>query len=368
MKRSLNLISIAGFFTIIIMLAVSTLIFGRDSFSEIFSSKGDIRVKTETFINSTFPLDGNWRSLHTMIYGAVTGETINDIFSDEDRLIRVYPRYDKDRAFSNVGLINNFARTTDIPISLVLAPTAAGVYHDSLPDYIENTDQLEIINSLYYKLGKGVGSIDMFYPLYSVKDDYIFYRTSDCWTSLGAYYAYEEMMRQLGAQPFDLSNYDLEYADDSYYGELYHELRYMSCDEDSINLFRPKLDSTVSEVKLYRDNEEIIARSVYFKSAFAGTNKNDVYLHGDDYTRAEIDTTSESGLRLLLIKGHYANTLVSFLLPHYEHITIVDPDRLKAEGKTLSDVAEPDSYNRILIMYDCVQFSRTDSFDIFNDK
>ena len=368
MKRSLNLISIAGFFTIIIMLAVSTLIFGRDSLSGIFSSDGDIRVKTETFISSSFPLDSNWRSLHTMIYGAVTGETINDVFSDEDRLIKVYPDYDRDRAFSNVGLINNFARKTDTPISLVLAPTAAGVYRDSLPDYIENTDQLGIINSLYYKLGKGVGSIDMFYPLYSAKDDYIFYRTSDCWTSLGAYYAYEDMMRQLGAQPYDLSNYDLEYADDSYYGELYQQLRYMGCEEDSINLFRPKFSSTVDEVKLYRDNEEISAASVYFKSAFNSADKDDVYLHGSDYTRAEIDTTSESGLRLLLIKGHYANTLVAFLLPHYEHITVIDPDRLKAEGRTLADAADPDSYDRILIMYDCVQFSRTDSFDIFNNK
>ena len=363
MKRSLDFISIAGFFIIIVMLALSTVIFGRNDITGIFSD-GNVKENAEKFADDNFPMTGNWRSLHTMITEVMTGSEIDGIYPDEERLLRVYPKYDRDRAFSNIGTVNNFAKKTNAPISLALVPTAAGIYDSSLPDFIDNTNQLTVINELYFKLRKGVGSVDMFYPLYSAKDDYIYYRTSDRWTSLGAYYAYEDMIRQLGAQPCDLSNYDLEYADDSYYGELYQQLRYMSCEEDKINLFRPKLGSTVEEVRLYSGDKEQPYKSLYFKSALSDDDKNDVYLQGDSFTRAEIDTTSESGLTLLLIKGRYANTIVPFLLPHYKHITIVDPDKLKEEGKTLSDVADSGSYDRIIMIYDCIQFSQTDSFDV----
>ncbi len=363
MKKTLNLISIAGFFAIVVMLGGFTLFSARGDLGSIF--KGNVKENTKSITEDYFPLVNNWRSLHTLISQAMTGTDTDGIYADEDRLIRVYPDFDKSQAFSNVGRINNFAKKVDAPISLLLAPTASGVYQAVLPDYISNMDQLGLINSLYYKLGKGVGSIDMFYPLYSAKEDYIYYRTSDCWTSLGAYYAYEDMIRQLGASPYNLSNYDLEYADDSYKGELYQQLQYKSCADDRINLFRPKLGSTVEKVSLYTGDEEENAKSVYFKSALSTEKKNDVFLRGSNFTRAEIDTSSDSGLRLLLIKGDYANTLVPFLLPHYEHITVIDPDRLKAEGRTLSQTVDPNTYDRILIMYDCIQFSQTDSFDIF---
>ena len=345
------------------MLAGYTLFSARGDLGSIF--KGDLRENTEALAERNFPLVTNWRSLHTVISQVMTGDVTDGIYADEERLIRVYPEFDKANAFSNVGRINNFAKRVDAPISLLLAPTAAGVYQAVLPDYIDNMDQLDLINSLYYKLGKGVGSVDMFYPLYSAKEDYIYYRTSDCWTSLGAYYAYEDMIRQLGAAPVDLSNYDIEYADNSYRGELYQQLQYMSCDDDRINLFRPKLGSPVTNISFYSGDGVLEANSVYFKSSLNTDMKNDVFMRGNSFTRAEIDTASDSGLRLLLIKGDYANTLVPFLLPHYEHITVIDPDRLKAEGKTLSDAADPNDYDRILIMYDCIQFSHTDSFDIF---
>ena len=61
---------------------------------------------------------------------------------------------------------------------------------------------------------------------------------------------------------------------------------------------------------------------------------------------------------------HSANTLVPFLTPHYSEITLVDPDKLKEEGKTLSDVADTSAYDQILFMYDCDQFADETNFDL----
>ena len=51
-------------------------------------------------------------------------------------------------------------------------------------------------------------------------------------------------------------------------------------------------------------------------------------------------------------------------LPHYSEITLVDPDKLKEEGKTLSDVADTSAYDQILFMYDCDQFANETNFDL----
>ena len=53
-----------------------------------------------------------------------------------------------------------------------------------------------------------------------------------------------------------------------------------------------------------------------------------------------------------------------FLTPHYSEITLVDPDKLKEEGKTLSDVADTSAYDQILFMYDCDQFADERNFDL----
>ena len=40
-------------------------------------------------------------------------------------------------------------------------------------------------------------------PLAAHKDEYIYYRTDHHWTSLGAYYAYQQLCGTLSLTPFD---------------------------------------------------------------------------------------------------------------------------------------------------------------------
>ena len=101
MKKTLNIISIAGFFIIVVMLGGFTVFRARGDLGRIFSSGADAKQTASDLAQGYFPLDTNWRSLHTMITRATTGSEINGIYSDDERLMRVYPDYDKGRAFSN---------------------------------------------------------------------------------------------------------------------------------------------------------------------------------------------------------------------------------------------------------------------------
>ena len=246
----------------------------------------------------------------------------------------------------------------------MLAPTAAGIYSAKLPAYTSNTDQREMIDNIYYDLNSRIDTIDTFFPMYSARNNYVYYRTDRKWTSFGAYFAYADGIKELGFEPVVLSNYDQEYTSNSYYGGLYSELCYNSIGADRVNIFRSKYKTTVDSVELYREDQVLTSKSVYFRSALKTADKTAIFLQGDNFTKATVKTTAEDAPKLLIIKGSYANTLVPFLTPHYSEITLVDPDKLKEEGKTLSDVADTSAYDQILFMYDCDQFADETNFDL----
>ena len=94
----------------------------------------------------------------------------------------------------------------------MLAPTAAGIYSAKLPAYTSNTDQREMIDNIYYDLDSRIDTIDTFFPMYSARNNYVYYRTDRKWTSFGAYFAYADGIKELGFEPVVLSNYDQEYT------------------------------------------------------------------------------------------------------------------------------------------------------------
>ena len=219
-------------------------------------------------------------------------------------------------------------------------------------------------DNIYYDLDSRIDTIDTFFPMYSARNNYVYYRTDRKWTSFGAYFAYADGIKELGFEPVVLSNYDQEYTSNSYYGGLYSELCYNSIGADRVNIFRSKYKTTVDSVELYRGDQVLTSKSVYFRSALKTADKTAIFLQGDNFTKATVKTTAEDAPKLLIIKGSYANTLVPFLTPHYSEITLVDPDKLKEEGKTLSDVADTSAYDQILFMYDCDQFADETNFDL----
>ena len=338
MKKAADYIAVSAFFVIVIMFAAYTLVMGRHGSESEKADSSDIRHNVQTYVSSNFPLSSNWKSLRTNMFVMTGKKNFDNIYILKDRLVEITD-FDKDRLDKNISQINDFSENTDTPVYVMLAPTAAGIYSAKLPAYTSNTDQREMIDNIYYDLDRK-------------------------WTSFGAYFAYADGIKELGFEPVVLSNYDQEYTSNSYYGGLYSELCYNSIGADRVNIFRSKYKTTVDSVKLYRGDQVLTSKSVYFRSALKTADKTAIFLQGDNFTKATVKTTAEDAPKLLIIKGSYANTIVPFLTPHYSEITLVDPDKLKEEGKTLSDVADTSAYDQILFMYDCDQFADETNFDL----
>lgn len=363
MKKAADYIAVSAFFIIVIMFAAYTLVFSRLRNGDDISDKKYIRHNTQCYVSENFPLSSNWRSLRTTVFVMTGKKNFDDIYILNNRLVET-AEHDTDRLEKNIAQLNGFSENTDTPVYVMLAPTAAGVYSAKLPAYAAKTDQREMIDNIYYDLDSKIETIDTFYPMYSARSNYVYYRTDRKWTSFGAYFAYADGIKELGFEPVALSNYDQEYTSDSYYGGLYSELCYNRIGADRVNIFRSKYKTTVDSVEIYRGDQVLTSNSVYFRSALKTSDKTAIFLQGDNFTKATVKTTVEDAPKLLIIKGSYANTLVPFLTPHYSEITLVDPDKLKEEGKTLSDVADTSGYDQILFMYDCDQFADETNFDL----
>ncbi|MEG0469487.1 MAG: hypothetical protein RR562_06215, partial [Longicatena sp.] len=67
----------------------------------------------------------------------------------------------------------------------------------------------------------------------------------------------------------------------------------------------------------------------------------------------DISTTVENQRHLLLIKDSYANSFLSYLLPYYNQITIVDP---RYYYEDLSQLIKDRSISDILFLYNANTF------------
>ena len=95
-----------------------------------------------------------------------------------------------------------------------------------------------------------------------------------------------------------------------------------------MNIFRSKYKTTVDSVELYRGDQVLTSKSVYFRSALKTADKTAIFLQGDNFTKAPVKTTAEDAPKLL------------------------------------SDVADTSAYDQILFMYDCDQFADETNFDL----
>ena len=365
MKRIVNIITISSFFLILVMFAVSMIFFQvRTSLKTEVKQNQSTKTAVQKYVSCNFPLRENLHSLYVNLMAFTGKAKYDDVYILNDRLVELGKKGNDDVIEKNVNQLNAFSKSTDKSVYLMLAPTAAGVYSTLMPSDVMGVNQKKIINDINLKMNKNINTIDSFYPLYSARDEYIYYRTDNMWTSFGAYFAYVEASKKMGLISQTMSNYDQEYACDNYYGRLYHDVPYNGIQPDRINLFRSKFQSTVTDVRFINKDDETESKSVYFRSAVKTNKKTDIFLQGDKYVQVDINTSVGNGKRLLILKGSYANTLAPFFTPHYDKITLVDPYKLKKQGEKLSEIVDMNEYDDILVMFDIYEFSSKDCFDI----
>ena len=148
---------------------------------------------------------------------------------------------------------------------------------------------------------------------------YLYYKTDHHWTSLAAAYAYQEIAPVMNLYNPDLDSYTVYTVSDSFEGTLSSKAGSHAA-RDTVEIYVP--DTNIEYFVSYPDGTDI--RSFYNRNAL---NQKDHYtvFFGGNYSRLDITATADTGRNLLIFKDSYANCLVPFLYPYFDHITMIDP-------------------------------------------
>lgn len=368
MKR----VSAVVFLAILIILPLATLFSHKEYFSETENRKlaefPKFSMKTvmdksfmngfETYISDHFINRLGWIETKTGIELALGKKELNGIYIADERLMEKLPTIDYSAIDKSVDAINKFSENnSSVPVYCLLAPTSAGIYMDELPKNAPQEDQKALIDYVYGNLNDNITTIDVYNILYTMKDEYIYYRNDHHWTSLGAYYAYNATIQKLGFSPIVYDKYDIEHASDSFKGTFYSTSLYDKVKADTIDIYRYDEGANVTNYIVNDGKSETEYDSIYFRDYLTQKDKYSTYL-GPNQPLVTIKTDVHNDKKLLVIKDSYAHCFAPFLTQHYSEITLID---LRYIGVSAEDVVNISDYSQVLVLYNASTFSTDDN-------
>ncbi len=281
-------------------------------------------------------------------------EVIHGVFADDERLIALQLSKDDSAVAQAVSALNAFAEQAgEIPCYMMLVPTAAAVYADSIPEGAPNISQTDSVSQIYAALSPNVTTIDLYHTLYTMREDSIFYRTDSRWTVYGAYCAYKTAIKKLGFSAIPYGSYHIRHLRNDYYGALCETVGRDGVRPDLIDLWEYPSGSSVLLVMTQTDEGISRVSSLYDENALYSSDPYQFFL-GEKKPVTTVYTDVSGKKQLLLIGNSFACSFLPFLTQHYQKITFVN---LECTGLSFADYADPAGYSQVLFLSDAVSFS-----------
>ena len=370
MKKILDTISIVLFFAVILLIGAAVFLNGKLTPAMLLSEKKNGQDMGD-MIAGNFPMRNSWNELYSRTSRAIGQEEIFGIYYERggDRLIKIFSQDECRFTDSSITAVNDYHRArARMPVYLMLIPGASGIYRGRLPLPSEAADQQKLIDDIYYKIDSEVIPLDVWGALYAARDDYVYFRTTDRWTPQGAYEAYTASISKLGLTPYSLSNYDVDFTNAEFRGQLAEKSGIFDTAPDTINVYRCKYGSYIESCSVLRTNGMIDTRSsVYSKNGLRSDDKYAYYLGTIHYKTARIKTAAEDAPKLLMIGTDYASCFLPFLAPHFSEIALVNPFELE-EGEKILQYVEPGQFDQTLILCDVESFCGMKGLDRISAK
>ncbi|MCL1859663.1 MAG: DHHW family protein [Oscillospiraceae bacterium] len=273
----------------------------------------------------------------------------------------------RDILSGNIDGISDFADAmAEMKIPVTLA--AAGRSIDVLGIYLPATYPRETSENLwgsfnglasYYKNLKG---LDLCKPLRESVEKQtgrqLYYRTDHHWTTLGAYYAYVEIIKSFkddDLEPQPLSAFTREIASDAFYGTTWSKAGMKWIEPDTMEYFR--YDGDEDFLTTIKDTGKSF-NGFYDISYLDKKDKYSSFISGNN-SRVDItkpgDTTRQ---KMLVIKDSFAHSVIPFLAYHFDLIILDYRYYLDSAAKLVFD----EDIDRILFLHNISNISESNMY------
>ena len=321
---------------------------------------GRFQKKYESYLRDQFPGRDHWVSFQTDMELFMGKNEIHNVYIGKNHyLLEHYTEkeFDPQQISKNLQALEKFVGKTkqNADVHVMMVPTKSWVLREKLPAFAPHYKEQKFYDALQQKLEKEDVLISVEPLLDAHKEEEIYYRTDHHWTTLGAWYAYEQYTKAVGG--------DLQRAQGKkkfrciskdFYGTTYAKINYAR-QADKIEIYEP-----ADKLRVVYNMGEKKTKTLYDFSFLKTADQYSVFTGGNQAV-LEITGGIKNGKTLLLIKDSFANSILPFLAEDYEKLVVVDLRQLNVSGDRLLEMFSPTD---ILILYNSAQFAQDKEFEI----
>lgn len=321
---------------------------------------GRFQKKYESYLRDQFPGRDHWVSFQTDMELFMGKNEIHNVYIGKNHyLLEHYTEkeFDPQQISKNLQALEKFVGKAkqNADVHVMMVPTKSWVLREKLPAFAPHYKEQKFYDSLQQKLEKEDVLISVEPVLDAHKEEEIYYRTDHHWTTLGAWYAYEQYTKAVGG--------DLQRAQGKkkfrciskdFYGTTYAKINYAR-QADKIEIYEP-----ADKLRVVYNMGEKKTKTLYDFSFLKTADQYSVFTGGNQAV-LEITGGIKNGKTLLLIKDSFANSILPFLAEDYEKLVVVDLRQLNVSGDRLLEIFSPTD---ILILYNSAQFAQDKEFEI----
>ena len=218
---------------------------GKPEFSIEALMNGEYTAEYETYVSDQFMMRDQWIALKVYTERAMQKKDINGVyFGDDGYLLQQHRVEDIDVALEqkNIEILSSVVEKYKdrLDVKVMIVPTASNILEDKMPKYVTDYNQDAFIDQVTNRIGKEY-MIDVRPILSTHSDEYIYYRTDHHWTSLGAFYAYQQWSIDTGHVVKEAQEYDITQGTNEFYGTLFSKVN-IAMKTDCIDLYKLKED------------------------------------------------------------------------------------------------------------------------------
>ena len=230
-------------------------------------------------------------------------------------------------------------------VNVMLAPSASTIYPENLPAHAPVLEEGGYLAQLAQSVTDAGGRwLDLSAALEPHKQEYIYYRTDHHWTTLGAYYASQQLCDALGLTPFDRDAHTARSIQD-FYGTHYSKARTWNAQPDTLTWYDLDNPLTIYQVTAPGQPETGETTTLYAEDKLDTYDKYAMFLHGNN-SLSRIEGDGEG--RILVLKDSYANCFVPYLTANFAQIDIVD---FRNYNYGLDALDADNHYDQVLVLY-----------------